>query len=539
MANTTLTSSWTRIKNLLAAAAMIVVLAGSGCELINNPPIVSISAEDESPITGSRQTLTAITEDLDEDPLRLTWRASAGKLSKTTGPEVQWEAPDDRGDVTITLIADDRKSGIDSASIVLMVVNNDPVITEFTSSSSFVLLGNAIDISVTAFDPDGENIAYSFFTSPPGVGEFVETALPNEVIWIAPTIDVSPFPRIYDLVVLAQDSSGFVATDTLGILVYAEYGTIWVIDSRHARASKYSSRGHLIFHSAHNFARPVAVTNNTMEFFGAYVADADANEVVKLDELGGKLLSYPNLPNVTDIALHRDSGTLWVLSLGDSSLAVINTFTDMEIKRVYGFSKPETITINQSSGDVWIADAGNHTVVQFDANQPTADLVASLPDIITSSNTTLFTGQFNTPVAIAMRNLIPPDATVFIADKRDQDGQIERLVYNSSLGQYQISARIDGYSSPSLLAATVEGLLWVANEAGTVLHFPIASNGLSPTSIVSYDFNSPSTMAADPINGTIWIGDNGTNEVISLVSPDSVDVVISGFGFIQDIIVNK
>ena len=44
MANTYLTSNWTRIKNLLAAAAMIVVLAGAGCELLNNPPIVSISA---------------------------------------------------------------------------------------------------------------------------------------------------------------------------------------------------------------------------------------------------------------------------------------------------------------------------------------------------------------------------------------------------------------------------------------------------------------------------------------------------------------
>ncbi len=539
MANTTITPLWTRFKNLLMTATVMLVLAGSGCELVNNPPIVSIVAEDDFPITGSRQTLTAVTEDLDEDPLRLSWRASAGKLSKTTGPEVQWTAPLDRGEVTITVIADDRKSGIDSASIVLTVVNDAPVITAFTSSASFVLLGNEIGLSVAATDPDGEDITYTFTTSPVGVGSFVESALPTEITWIAPTVDVTPFARTYDLVVKAQDTRGFFSTDTLEILVYAEYATLWVIDSRHARASKYSPRGHLIFHSAHPFNRPVAVTNNTREFFGAYVADAGANEVVKIDELGLKILSYPGLPNVSDIALHRDSGTLWVLSLGDSSLSVINTFTDMEIKRVYGFSKPETISINQSSGDVWIADAGNHTVVQFDANLPTDQLAATLPDVISASNTTLFTGQFNTPVAIAMRNLIPPDATIFIADKNDQDGQIERLVYNPLLGQYQISTTIDGYAHPSLLAATVESLLWVANEEGRVVHFPLASNGQSPTTIFSYDFNNPSTMVADPVNGTIWIGDNGSNEVVSLVAPDSVDVIISGFGFIEDIIVNK
>ena len=82
---------------------LLLVLSGSGCELVNNTPSVYISTPSDFVLTGERITLTAVAEDIDNDVLKITWRASAGTLSKFSGDEVQWTAPLDRVVVTINV----------------------------------------------------------------------------------------------------------------------------------------------------------------------------------------------------------------------------------------------------------------------------------------------------------------------------------------------------------------------------------------------------------------------------------------------------
>ena len=200
---------------------------------------------------------------------------------------------------------------------------------------------------------------------------------------------------------------------------------------------------------------------------------------------------------------------------------------------MYGFYQPDIITINQSSGDVWIADGGMNVVFQFNSK-----LTASLPDTVTSLNTTQFGGVLDTPINIAVLDRISLDAVVYIADKRDSDGEIEQLVYNGS--NYQFGATISGFDRPTLLASTVDGRVWVANSSGVVSFFTASTNGSDRITTIGYDFKNPQTMTADPITGEVWIGDNGSNEVIKMVAPaDSADVIISGFGFVEDLVINK
>ncbi len=517
----------------LAFAALAAAVMGSACDLVNNPPLISIVPEDEFPLTGSRQTLVAVVEDIDEDPVRVSWSVTGGTLSKNTGDEVQWTAPLDRGPVTVRAVADDRRGGIDSASVLLEVINDAPLIIDFSSSANFVLLGNDVELTVTAIDANDEEMEYSFFSSPAGVGTFSESTEPFKNIWTAPTVEETPFARSFDLVTKVQDVKGFFSTDTISILVFSEYGTVWIADSRHARVSKYSDRGDFILNSTHAFVKPVAVANNTFIDYGVYVADAGTGEVVKITASGEKEFIYRNIPNISDMDLHRDSGMLWILSHGDSALIVINTFTKIVVKKVYGFYQPDIITINQSSGDVWIADGGMSVVFQFNSK-----LTASLPDTVTSLNTTQFGGQLDTPINIAVLDRIPLDAVVYIADKRDSDGEIEQLVYNGS--KYQFGATISGFDRPTLLASTVDGRVWVANSSGVVSFFTASTNGSDRITTIGYDFKNPQTMTADPITGEVWIGDNGSNEVIKMVAPaDSADVIISGFGFVEDLVINK
>ncbi|GAG11485.1 unnamed protein product, partial [marine sediment metagenome] len=116
-----------------AACALVIVFMG--CELVNNPPSIDIHVEDESPLTGSTQTFTAVATDLDEDVISITWSATDGQFTKTTGEVVKWTAPMSTGKVTITAVADDRKAGgTDTAQVMLAVGNDLPIITAFTSS---------------------------------------------------------------------------------------------------------------------------------------------------------------------------------------------------------------------------------------------------------------------------------------------------------------------------------------------------------------------------------------------------------------------
>ncbi|MCH8327555.1 MAG: hypothetical protein IID15_03410 [Candidatus Marinimicrobia bacterium] len=527
-----------RVRTLIFAVLAIVIIV-SACELTNNPPVIRIDAEDETPLTGSRQTLFAIAEDLDEDPLRISWSTTGGTLSKFTGDEVQFTAPLDRGPVTVAVVADDRKglaNSIDSASIILEVINDAPTILSFSANANFVLLGNSVELTVSAIDANDEEMEYEFFTSPAGVGTFSESTAPFKSNWTAPTVEKTPFARSFDLVTKVQDERGFFSTDTLSILVYSEYGTVWVADSdsRNPRVSKYSDRGDFILNASHSFVRPVALANNIFVDFGVYVADAGRGEVVKLSAAGSSQLTYTGMPNISDMALHRDSGTLWVLSHGDSSLTVINIFTKIVIKKVYGFFQPDIVTINQSTGDVWIADSGQNIIYQFNAK-----LAAALPDTVTSLNVTQFGGgQLDTPINISVLDRVSSNAIVYIADKRDSDGQIEQLV-SSGNSVYSFGTTISGFDRPTLLASTSDGRVWVANSFGVVSYFTATTNGSDRISTISYEFKNPQTMTADPVTGEVWIGDNGTNEVVKMVIPDSTDVIISGFGFVEDLVISK
>jgi len=46
-------------------------------------------------------------------------------------------------------------------------------------------------------------------------------------------------------------------------------------------------------------------------------------------------------------------------------------------------------------------------------------------------------------------------------------------------------------------------------------------------------------MAVDQVTGNVWIGDNGRHQVVEISSADLVSVTISGFSFVEDIVINK
>lgn len=525
------------------ALRLCIILAGisaiifTGCELVNNAPSIEIQVEDDTPLTSSTQNFTAVTDDLDEDVVSVTWSATDGEFNKTTGETVKWTAPVTTGRVVVTAVADDRKiHGTDTATVALTVINEAPSITEFSSSAPYVTLNNTITLSCEALDPDGEVITYNFFTSPSGVGTiYHESPESNTATWTAPSDPNQA--RSYDLIVKVSDVPlGYFSTDTLQVLVYSEYGTLWIVDKKASEVSKYTSRGDKILTASHSFEKPVAVTSYKGEFYGCYVADQDAGQIVELDAEGETVTTFPNLPNIKDLVFHHNTQTLWAICVSENEprLTVIYTTTEEEID-VEGLRQPNAITINQNRGEVWIADYGYEDEDRIFKINIRAFLNDS-PDSLSSANATIFEGNYNGPSSISVRNA--QNATVYIADTNDDE--VERLTYNTSTGNYYRALPVSLAEGTGPLAVKVVdiGLVWVLSLDGNVQYFP-ENNISSTTQIVSYAFADPHAMAADQESGNVWIGDNGRHQVVEITSADTVGVTIGGFSFVEDLVINK
>ena len=534
------------VLRLGAAAAVALLLAFMGCEIINYPPSIDINIPEEA-LTGSKQEFTAVVEDLDEDPVIVTWFATDGDFDKPkpTGKVVKWTAPVTTGKVIITAVANDRKlGGTDTTRGAISVVNSAPVITDFSSSTPYVTLGKSVTLTCEADDPEGEDITFEFYTSPSDVGEMdpPDPQETNTATWTAP--DDPNLARIYDLIVRVSDvPQGYYSSDTLQVLVYSENGTIWIVDKVQSVVTKFTSRGEKILSASHSFQKPVAVTSYRSKFYGCYVADQDAGQIVKLDEEGNSVTTFSDLPNVIDLAINRETSTLWAIchSKNEPRLTVIDTDTESIVKQVKGLRHPNAITINQNRQDVWIADYGyeqDDRVIQINIR----DFLIDLPDSLTSLYATIFEGNFNYPSSLSVRDA--EEATVYIADTYDDE--VERLTYNPVTEEYYRGTAIDlsgggtKQPKPFQVRVTDAGLVWVLSLDRSVQYFPEdITTPTQKTSIGSYAFLDPHAMAIDQITGNVWIGDNGRHQVVEISSADSVGVTISGFSFVEDIVIIK
>ena len=532
-------------RGFVASIFMIIMMIG--CEITNIAPTIEIIVEELDPVTNSVQNFSALVEDPDENAIvTVTWSVTGGVLDKTKGLDVIWTAPDSVQTVIVRAVADDGiKNGIDSTSVSLNVVNSAPRIESYTSSSDYVRMGLSIELTVEVVEPDSEDVEYRF-VSQTGFGKFtdIDPAL-NTATWHAPSVEDVSFSRSHGLVVEVTDEQGYTATDTLDILVYGEYGSVWIVDSGLKTVGKYTSRGDLVFTSGHDFDTPVAVASNIEEDFGCYVADKGAGEIVRLGPDGGLLETFQDLPYVNDLAIHVATNTLWALTQADSALVVFDIFEPgTEKARVTGFEKPEHIIINQSSNEVWISDIGSNRVIMINARDPLPTSAATI-----GSNVVIFKDDNNVPIFNApkgMGTLNNDGSTVYIAELGGGDGEgaIERLTYNNVSQSFIRGTPVggtptDGFSHPRQVMANLNNEVWVLNSDGIIEIFDENDPTGQRTVVSIYPFENPSSIVGDPINGNVWIGDNSKGGRVVMIEADSVGHTIYGFKFIADMVINK
>ena len=542
------------MKNLLITSLIFIVLFSSiSCDKLfkkdeNENPTLNIAFNKTTVSVGSTNLLKAITSDPDDDDsVTVTWTVSAGTLSSTLGDSVTWTAPTDTQTVTITAKATDQNDGGATKSIDVFVGNNNPVISGLDISSNRVLPGNTISINCEAADPENQSVIYSFYSIPVG-GTFSHSDPESPTAtWTAPA-DQNPSgyfqSQFYKIVAKVTDPLNYSSEDTMEVLVYSEFGSVWIIDSQKGTLEKRTNNGDLVFISSYQFQKPVAVANNIDESYGCYVADFDASAVIKFDEAGEEISTYSGITNVIDLAVHKDTRTIWALSIGDNSLTAINGYTDQVIKTIYGFNQPRSLTINQSSGELWVAETANNRIIKFKVS----DSPSSLPDTINSSNVTIFPASpgspiFNTPSQISLKNT--NGSIVYVADKNDY--QIEVFRYsNGAYSRNDPPVNLLPLSPIFVQPVSITNIGWhalIMNSDGSFVLFPENSiqNVLPVTG--NYNFDHPKAMIIDNRTSECWVGDNGTNQLVKLtLNPDytfTTQLKISGYLFIEDLVINN
>ena len=519
-------------KDLLGITSLMFLLLFSGCSQTNHPPTLEVIFENNNPLPGSKQTLTAVVTDQDSaDIILINWEISKGTPYAATGSVIRYTAPEFNTTDTIRVEANDQNGGIVSETVLMNVSNGTPQIHSLNISQSAVLLGNGVTISVTASDPESLPLSYQFSSSG-NVGSF-ESHEPEDstIIWIAP----SDFELAgeYQLFVTVSDSLGQSVSDTVSVIVYLENGTIWVVDSGLKTVKKYDENGQFILQSEENFDYPNAVTNNYPWDFECWVADKGLGKIFEINEDGTTIETYDNIWGVIDIEYHENTGTICALSQANQSLTLI---MGTEIKTIYGFQSPNSMVINQNADEVLISDYGRQQIIKI-------DLLPSdgvFPDSISTDNyLDALNGVLNGPKALAITKYSSLNGIMLlVADKINN--RIERVPFTSSYDDPL--PPITDVIQPIGITTTLN-YSWVLEEDGTIRFFDTFDGSSSQIITIEELTNSqPMLITGDYPKDAIWIGDNTTNKIIKAIYNNGIvemATMITGVNSVENIVVNR
>ena len=528
----------------------LMVFAVVGCDqLLNNDekavePQIKLVVESAVVPIGASQRIKAVVNGIDDTTnIAIEWQASAGTLENISNLTVLWTAPEDTTQAEISVKVTTVDGGSATRSTAISVGNAPPQIDAFQVSDNIVLTGNQITLTVSATDPENFSLNYRFWSIPDsGIISHLSPDNPTAT-WTAP--DGSNFRgRKFQFVAEVGDNLNFVSRDTVEVLAYADFESVWVVDGGNKTVSKFTANGLKILTSPVVFENPVAVCNDVSEFYGCYVADYDAGKVVKLDARGNVITEYSDVPTVIDIEIHRDTRRLWALEVGRDAVAIIDGYTHSLLKTIKGFKQPRWITINQATGDVWIAEPSNNRLICLNSRLP----VGSIPDSITTANAAIYpdtsSGAYlNSPVSPFVRHDVAQP--VFVVDRDDR--QIEQFEWNGN--RYVRNAfpvQLGNVNPLFVWSATVGNVFsMIASIAsdGKLQGYVEGNSGSLTMLTGDYDFQAPHTIAVDPPSGIVWIGDNGTNQMVKVqLNPNFTyqkRVALSGFVFLEDIVINK
>jgi hypothetical protein len=210
---TSATPTWTapRVNTNTQFQLRVTVSDGRGGTNSNTVPVMVNAFANTSPTltAGPSASSTTINEqetvnlsvsasDADGDPLTYAWSQTSpaspvGTFSSTSSATPTWTAPDvtASGTYTLRVVVSDGQGGSVSGTVNISVqkVNQAPNVGASISGPSTLLAGNTGTFSISASDPDGDPLTYSWSqTSPATQGTFVGSSTSSSAQWYSPVV---------------------------------------------------------------------------------------------------------------------------------------------------------------------------------------------------------------------------------------------------------------------------------------------------------------------------------------------------------------
>jgi len=133
----------------------------------NRSPVASCSAEKSTAYDGDVVAVRAQTSDPDNDPLTYSWRTTGGAVDGA-GPDVRWNsAGTTPGTYTVSARVADGRGGTADCSVDIRVEPrpNRPPTMSCSADRDSVFVGEPVQITATASDPDNDPLTFSWSTS--------------------------------------------------------------------------------------------------------------------------------------------------------------------------------------------------------------------------------------------------------------------------------------------------------------------------------------------------------------------------------------
>gem|GEM_PF-3304769 len=177
------------------------------------PVVANITTNPASVLRAQQVNIMALASDPDGDPLTFSYRVSGGTIHGS-GANVTWVAPSAVGTYSITVTVDDGQGGVAEHTVEVPVINSAPSVSAVAVSPASVSRGQSTAVAVTASDPDGDPLTFSYSVS----GGTIQGSGAN-VTWVAPNA-----VGTYSITVTVADGQGGTAERIAEASVIATIG---------------------------------------------------------------------------------------------------------------------------------------------------------------------------------------------------------------------------------------------------------------------------------------------------------------------------
>ncbi len=299
--------------------------------------------------------------------------------------------------------------------------------------------------------------------------------------------------------------------------------SLWVADSANNRVVKLAGDMGRFLTERSSLYYPISVSVNNQDGT-LWVADRNNNRVLKLSADGEIQLHIAGFSGPASLSVNQNDGSCWVADTGSSRVIKllpgivdnydISSDTGSHLV-VTGFSNPQSVSVNENTGDCWVAEYNLDKVVKLFSTITDGYDIASPPP---GSNLHTSLGGFNEPVSVSVNTV---DGSCWVADRRNH--QLVKVSVSNTTELF----RLGGFNYlRSVSVNPTDGSCWVADtDNHQVVH--VSSSGIELSR--SDGFNYPYGVSVNPWDGSCWVADHSNSQVVKLLIDGAELARISNF----------